>query len=199
MALHPSLQRLMDDAKTRVPGALESAIKAELFTVMTEFFSDSNVWQEEIPFDTAVDTTDYPISPAAEGRIERVLYVKNADDRPVRASYPNMEFVRLAWTPTKIETLTAVVALTSVDPTDRDGYPQVPHWIYDKYGTGLLDGVLGRMMSQPAKPYSSTQLALMHMGRFRNTISRARRESIHQNLYGAQSWSYPQSFATSRR
>lgn len=200
MSIRPSLTRIMNDAKTRLPGALEDAVKRELFNVVREFFQDSNSWQQDIPFSVAANTTTYPIEPDGPGQINRLICVKNADGRTVGASYPSMCHVRLFCAPSKVETYTATVALTVIDPvTASAGMPQCPDWVFDKYGAGILDGVLGHMMSQPAKPYSSAQLALLHLRRFRSVVSMARIEAMHENLYRGASWQFPQSFAVRRK
>ena len=72
----------------------------------------------------------------------------------------------------------------------------VPKNFFDSLsGDDVLSGLLGRMMSQPAKPYTNMQLSVYHMRRFRDGIARAKVEAMHQNVYRAQSWRFPQTFA----
>jgi hypothetical protein len=104
----------------------------------------------------------------------------------------------LVMSPNVADTFTARCALTVTDPTTRDGYPDCPAWIINKYGNDLLDGVLGRMMGQQSKPYSKPQLAQYHLRRFMGAISQAKVEAQHQNVYRGQSWRYPQSFSRRR-
>ena len=46
----PDINRLMDNARVKLPGALDAALQMELFLVMKEFFDNTNIWEEEIPF-----------------------------------------------------------------------------------------------------------------------------------------------------
>jgi hypothetical protein len=106
--------------------------------------------------------------------------------------------VILKYSPNADDTYTARVAKTVTDPITREGYPQFPDWIMNKYGNDLLEGVLGRMMGQLAKPYSSPQLAVYHLKRFQQSVSQAKVEASHQNVYRGQNWTFPQAWARRR-
>jgi hypothetical protein len=84
------------------------------------------------------------------------------------------------------------------DPVTRDGIPVFPAWILSKYGNDFLDGLMGRMMSQIAKPYSNTAMGTYHTKKFNNAMSQAKVEALHQNVYRGQSWRFPQSFQVRR-
>ncbi|HEY7824293.1 MAG TPA: hypothetical protein VIG24_15735 [Acidimicrobiia bacterium] len=194
----------MDQAKIRLPGAVESALLMELFTVMKEFFSSSNVWQEEIKFNVVPTTASYYTDSSEytydllpiQGEIIRLIGVRNADGFPVTATMQAPGCVVLNTSPAAAEQYTALTVLTVVDPTSREGYPQFPDWVLSKYFNEILDGLLGRMMSQIAKPYSSPAIASMHLRKFKQGISMAKVESRRKNVYRGQSWRYPRSFAT---
>lgn len=191
------LDRIMRGARTRLPGSLNDAIKEELFLVLDEFLQRSTIWQEEITFKVTPDDTEYVVVPAA-GTIIRLLYVTNSDETPVRATMQEPFTIVLKEEP-NADTFTAKVALTVVDPTTRDYLPEVPEWILVKYHGIILDGVIGRMMTQPAKPYTTERHAVYHTRRFRNGIVAATAEAKRKNVYGAQSWNFPQQFAVRRR
>jgi hypothetical protein len=62
-----------------------------------------------------------------------------------------------------------LVALTVVDPVDaNDALPDFPDWFFIHYKQEITDGVLSRMMSQPAKPYFSREGFMYHGRKFRN-------------------------------
>jgi hypothetical protein len=63
-----------------------------------------------------------------------------------------------------------------------------------KYRSVILDGLLGRMFSQPAKPWTNTQLSVFHMRKFKIGIAGARVEWTRNNNYRQQAWRFP-SFA----
>lgn len=201
-----TMKRMIDSAKVRLPGALDSAINMELFTLLAEFFRSSNVWTEDLTADVVPTDENRITNPSAytyllvpsEGTILRLMSGINSQGTPVQATMPVPGEVILRTSPDIADTYTFRVSLSILDPTTSDGYPQFPDWILTKYWDGLLDGLLGRMMSQIGKPYSSPTTAVMHLRRFRSTISRAKVEASHKNLYGAQSWQFPQSFANRR-
>ncbi len=200
------MNRLIDHARIRLPGALDAAIQMELFAALNEFFQKSNIWFEDIQFPVQSTNDTYLENPEAftydviptQGTITRLVGVVNSQEMPVKASMPTLGQVVLVYSPDMADTYTARVALTVVDPVTRDGYPEFPDWIMTKYGNGILEGVLGRMMSQIAKPYTSPQGAQFHLRNFKQVVSQAKVEAGRQNVYRGQSWRFPQAFASRR-
>lgn len=185
------LTRLMNNVRLHVPGALDSAIQLELFNVLDDFFRQSNVWQEEISFRTRSGTTDYSIEPESVSTIVRLIKLQNDDeiDVPATMEVPGELILRTA--PSSSRTLTATVSLTIDDPVNRENYPEFPAWILDKYWLGFVSGVLGRMMSVPAKPYSNERLAIFHSRKFSGAMAAAKSEALHKNLHNGQTWRFP--------
>lgn len=200
------MNRLMNNARIRLPGALDATIQLELFTVLDEFFQTSNIWTEDLTFNAVPTEATYLEDPDAltyeivptNGVINRLVGVVDSKGFGQNATMAIPGYVVLTYSPNTADTYTARVALTVTDPTTRDGYPEFPDWILNKYSTGILDGVVGRMMSQLAKPYSSPSVALYHLKKFKQTMSQAKVETQHKNVYGGQSWRFPQTFATNR-
>lgn len=201
------MNRLMDNARVKLPGALDNVIQLELFSVLDEFFQSTNIWIEDIEFavtptnDTYLENPDaytYELHVLDGGTINRLIGVVNSDGFAQAASMPTPGYVVLAYSPNQNDTYTARVAKTVTDPVTRDGYPVFPDWVIGKYGSDFLDGVVGRMMGQIAKPYSSPQVAMIHLRRFQQAIGKARAETMHGNVYRGQNWRFPQSFASRR-
>jgi hypothetical protein len=199
------MNRLMDNARIKLPGALDNTIQLELFSTLDEFFQSTNIWVEDIEFAVTVTSDTYLSNPDAYtyelqtitgGLINRLTGVVNSDGFPQAASMPIPGYVILAYSPNQNDTYTARVTKTITDPVTRDGYPVFPDWILNKYGTDILDGVIGRMMAQIAKPYSSPNIAMAHLRRFQQAVGKARAEVMHGNVYSGQNWSFPQSFAS---
>jgi hypothetical protein len=192
--------RLIKNARNALPGSLDNVILLELFNVLDTFFRDSSIWIEDIPFSVATADpagTIYYIEPESVSVIVRLFNVVSSTGFRQRGAAMQLPGeVTLTSPPSQSDTYTATVALSIIDPVQRDGYPEFPEWILDKYGVGILDGVIGRMMAQPAKPYTNVQLALAHMTAFRKTVSIAGTESVHKNVHNAQAWVYPQQFST---
>lgn len=201
------MNRLMDNARIKLPGALDNAIQIELFATLNEFFQESNIWYEDVTFDvTPTDETyfqnpdayTYELSVLDGGVINRLIGVIDSNGFAKKATMPVPGQVILSFSPTSADTYTARVTKTITDPVTREGYPLFPDWVLNKYGNDILDGVLGRMMGQIAKPYSSPQIATVHLRNFKQGINKARAEAMHGNVYRGQNWRFPQSFARRR-
>lgn len=189
------LNRLMDNLRIRLPGAVDGVIQTELFAVLDDFFARSNAWTEDIEFDVTAGETDYTITPTGVALINRLMGVVDQNELPVAVTMATPGEIKLVYEPTVAGTYTAQVALTVTDPVTRDGYPIMPDWVMNKYGNDILDGVLGRMMSQIAKPYTNERMAIYHMRRFSGAVSQAKVEAQHRNVYRGQNWRFPQTFA----
>lgn len=200
------MNRLMDNLRIKLPGALDSTIQLELFSALNDFFQQSSIWTENLTFvaqptsDTYLQNPDaytYEVVPTM-GAIVRLMSVVDSNNFSQAASMDTPGYIVLAYAPSTANTYTANVALTVTDPTTREGFPEFPAWILNKYGNEIMDGVLSRMMSQVAKPYSSPQMALFYGKKFQAGISRAYVESLHGNVYRGQNWRFPQTFARRR-
>lgn len=194
--------RLLDNARIKLPGALDGTIKLEIFNTLMDFFQATNIWTEDVDFAvTTANTRGSTTSVTVEsgGAINRLIYVLNADNiqRAMGMRTPGeLDF----WdVPNGDETWTARLALTVTDPIAcsgrLEGFPKAPDWILTKYHNGLLDGVLARMMLQMAKPYSNPKLATVHARGYANMRALAKNESRHQNIHGGQTWRFPQGFS----
>ena len=205
MAADANTKRLMDNARIHLPGALDTALKLELFSVMNDFLTTAECWFEDINFDV-VPTTDvfllkpdsytYLVNPAEGGSIMRLQRVLDANASVVGATMPVIPNIVLVLSPNTAQTYRARVSKTVGGSLTTDGYPIFPPWILDKYGVEILDGLLGRMMSQPAKPYSSPRIAELRIRSFNAAQAQARTDARHENIYAGQRWSFPQSFAS---
>jgi hypothetical protein len=193
--MNADLARLMDNLRVRVPGAVDGALQLEFFAVMNEFFQDSNLWYEDIDFAVTSGVTNYSITSTSVSTINRLMGVVNSAQQDVRAYMAVPGEIQLAIQPSQDDTFTARVALTVTDPVTRDGYPEFPDWVLNKYNSGIQDGVLGRMFSQVAKPYSNERMSIFHMRRFEQAKAQAKVEAQHQNVYRGQNWKFPQTFA----
>jgi hypothetical protein len=195
------IDRLMNNARSRLSGAIDSQLQLELFNVMDEFFKKSNVWNEDI--DIAIPGMDpantiYELTPTGPALIDKLLWVYELADSPtihrgapVVAAMQTPGELTLRNQPSSDVTYRVTVALTVQDPTLRNGYVTFPAWVLAKYRDTILDGLLGRMMSQPAKPYTNTQLSVFHMRKFNTKVASARVEWTHNNTYRTQAWAFP--------
>lgn len=205
MSISDDFYRLLDNLRIRVPGATDDVLKLELFNVLNEFFQDSNCWFNDVEFTVTSGVTEYTVTPAGVSSPVRLVGVVNSDLRPQRAVFDLPSTITLQTAPVKAEKFTARIVLTVDDPVTTNAtnpelakLPVCPDWAINKYGVDIQDGVLGRMMSQIAKPYTNERMAIYHMRRFRGAVAQARVEAMHNNIYRGQNWSFPQSFARRR-
>lgn len=198
----------MNNARIHLPGALDTALQYEIFNVLNDFFQATNIWQETITFGvTALDpapATIYTLVPTEPVvTINRLLGVVNDNGLPVNGAMATPGQLTLQLSPGDSGTWSATVALTINDPVDATGdnagFPEFPGWVLNKYNTGILSGVVSRMMAQPAKPYSNPALSLINHKTYAKTVRTARGEVLHGNLNNGQNWRFPQAFSTTRR
>ena len=199
------MNRFMDSARVKLPGALDATIQLELFAILNTFFQSSNIWYEDIAFDVTPTSSTYLEDPDSytyqllveeQGVVNRLMTVVNSDGIVQSAIMPIPGYVILQYSPNTADTYTARVTKTVTDPVTRDGYPLFPDWIMNKYGNDILDGVLGRMMTQIAKPYSSPTVGAVYLRKFQQSVNKARVEAMHANLYRGQKWRFPQAFSS---
>lgn len=187
-------KRLLSGVVVDVPGASEVGIKQVLGDAMFEFFEFTSSWMESIPFQTVVNSQAYAIAPTAGGNIVGLKTVLDANNIPLAASMPSIGTVQLAYIATTVQTLNAIVVKNLKRETPLD--EQVPQFVVDLWWQVLKDGIQGKLMNQPGKTYSNDTLALYHLRRFNDGMSRARIATEMQNVQGANAWIYPQQFST---
>src|SRR5574343_212222 len=125
------MNRLMDNARINLPGALDGAIKLELFAILNEFFQESNIWTEDI--DVTVNPTNdtylenpaaytYDIAPADGGVINRLIWVVDMNGTPQAATMEIPGTLVIQYPPSETKTFRVRVGKTVTDPVTRDEY-----------------------------------------------------------------------------
>lgn len=182
--------RLMNTIRPHLPGAIDDAIKQELFLVCDDFFKKSNVWREtiDVVHRAGTDTADFmPFS----GRVQRLMAVQD-DGRVVRGVHISApEVLKFRHKASSDTTLQATFALTVNDPLSRDAFPVVPWQLVEAHQDVLISGILARMMAQMNKPYTNLPLANFHLSRFRGGTARAKNEANEGETYGSSNWRFP--------
>lgn len=196
---HTDTERLFANVRLHVPGALDDVLRLEYFNVLSEFFTASNCWHECIPFKTRPNQRKYDIAPTSIGQIERLVGVADENEIAFAALYAGEGSLVLRWPPDTVKRMSAEVMLNVADPVDREDMPGIPGWVLPRYHIELADGLIGRLLGQPVKPYSNERLSIYHLRRFRNGCARARVEANTMNLYGGQRWRFPRAGMPSRR
>jgi len=202
-----AMNRMMDRVRTNLPGALDTTIQGELFQVVDDFCRQTNIWTQD--FDFSIDPTTenwrtnpdaflYQIVPPAGSVSHRLMGAWDGNAFKVNASMPQPDWVMFYNSPNTTGIYTVRAALTVIDPITRDGYPVIPDWIVGLHGDTLAQGVMGKMQLQVAKPYSSSELAMLHTQLFKQGIGHARIATERTRAYNRQNWAFPQSYAVRR-
>lgn len=189
----PYLDRLMDNARVKLPGALDGAIHLELFNAFDDICRSVGAYVATVNVALTAGVQTYPVTapagavpvtfirlahetyPAGNSRVSPSLALVVLLD-PVTAQHAATPLtVEMAWAP---------------DPQDQPA-DWVPATLWPRVYNVLLDGVLAAMMAQSAKPYSNNQLALFHARKFRHGKSRLKRETATGMIPGGVAWRFP--------
>jgi len=202
-------QRLYNDLKISIPGVTDAVMKQEMFRCAKDFFDQTNIWTEEVPFVVTPDATKYTVTPAGKGAPNRLLIVFDPAVYPqgthwvqsgVGMGVPGV--IQLTYAPSTSANWVAVYAKTPTDPVDAQGWPDIDtddYWIVDKYRDAFYFGTLARLQMQPSKTYTNPKEAARNNQNYITQRGKARTDAIKANTYGGQRWMYPQSYATTAR
>jgi hypothetical protein len=202
-----AMNRMMDRIRTNLPGALDATIQSELFQAADELCRQTNIWTQDFDFEIEPQSLDWRLDPDAythtimppAGSVShRLMGAWDGNAFRINASMPQPNYVLFYGAPNSTGIYTARVALTVSDPVTRDGYPVLPDWIVNRYGDTLMQGTMGKMQLQVAKPYSSSELGMLHTQLFKQGIGRARISSERSSSYNRQNWTYPQGYSVRR-
>jgi hypothetical protein len=200
---------LAAQVKVKLVGVSEAGFKGELYDVLTEFFNDSSCWTQCATINAVPGTTIYPVT-VTEGQIIRLNGVTALDVQPssslptspapqgtyrfIPALMGEIGLIQLKHSPNTAETYYVDLVTNVSLPTAREMMPIAPDWVLPIWHVGILDGVLGKMMSDPNKSYTSATQAVYHLKRFRDAIARARVSKLRANTIGSAAWRFPQQF-----
>ena len=204
MAQSAELQRLITNVLVGCPGSDKKGVQAVFFDTLRDFCFWTNVWQNDVDVAMVPNVRSYTLNVAQGSTIVRALRLYNSTDAAKRPAagftMPSPPAIMLDLAPNTSATMVCTVALQPLDPVNEDGDPVGwPAWIAQKYFDVLQSGVMGRLMSQVAKPFTSTTMALFHMRKYQSGRANAAREVYATNLSGVQVWRYPGNFAPGGR
>lgn len=197
--------QFMNSARVKLTGASDAGLKAEFYDVLSEFFNDSSSWTQDITVAYVPNVQTYPLA-VNEGQILRLVGVGDWGTTPPSPTIPNPAPLFVPALMPEIGTLVVKHApvttgyfqasvVTNVSlPTDKHMLPQAPDWVLPIWHVGLLDGVLGKMMTHSNKSYTDKTQGSYHLRRFRDAIARARTSKLRANTNGASAWRFPQQF-----
>jgi hypothetical protein len=199
--------QLMNLARVKLVGASDKGLAAEFFDVLSEFLSGTSAWTQDITVPYNTTTRVYPVF-VSEGQIIRLLgvadwgsQVPSPNTNPATAvvgapalltsDFANIVFKNV---PNTTGYFNVSVVVNTKLPTDKHMIPDAPDWLLPVHHAGLLDGLLGRMMTQPEKSYTDKTQGAYHLKRFRDAIGRGRAATLQANTRGGTAWRFPQQF-----
>jgi hypothetical protein len=184
--------RLINDARTQLPGAIDPALAAELYKVVDEACRDGFIWRETITVPFVEGQTTYEIAPQ-DTEIVHVFSISHSTYGMygVTSEFGNVTLpFEVTFAHEVSDPFHVVAALTpTLAATDIESY--LPRDMWSEHHRMLLSGLLSRMMLQPVKPYSNPQLGVAHRRAFRQLLVEARHKSRTGGVVGAQLWRFP--------
>jgi len=197
----PSLiQRLVDNLRVNLPGVQDPWIKLELYNVVNEFCRTTGCWQDVNPITLVAGQSSYQITPT-QAEIIDILSIAHVSFDTTGAAY-FQGTLAFSNAPTTTDVTNGQLFVTMSLTPSLDPGTDVEHWIpSDMWSTDfdvLLEGALGRLMSQKGKPYSDPQLGMYHTRRFRMLMSTKKHQIDAGNVVDGQTWRFPQ-FAAQRK
>jgi hypothetical protein len=182
---------LRDTLRIRLPGALDGGITLELFNTIDEFCRQSTAYRETLSVTLVDGQASYAITPA--DREILVVYDLRHGSLDTRGARFSDGTLTLDPVPTAEDVGETLYVDVSLAPMYGTGDPEdwLPVKLYQRFHTGLIDGVLARMHSQAAKPYSDVRRGTFHGQRFRNAIRIATARAINPHTQSPQNWRFP--------
>lgn len=204
--------QLMNQARVKLTGASDKGLFAEFYDVVTEFLNDTSLWTHHVTVPYTPNILVFPLF-VPEGQIIRLEGVvdwgPNVPDLTIQppngtsfvpALMPHQGTLRVKNAFNTSGYMLASVTCNTVLPTDKQMMPEAPSWLLPMYHVDLLDGLLGKMMTQVNKSYSNAKQGEYHLRRFRVGIGKGRSAKLRANTNGASAWRFPQQFrATSQQ
>lgn len=208
-------QSLWAQARIELPGALDPAIELAFQNTMREFFQQSLVWQEELKVRCLNGRETYPLDNyLRHGRVQWVKSVgldgaamgpvANPSDcaPPKEPGVPNKYSIaqnsKITVYPepkfddTDPHYLCAHVALVPPPGTiTAAGCGAIPADILMTWYDAILYGVMGRMMSQIAKPYTNLPVAATRLRQFKGKITEGRDIASRGSTFSPTPWRFP--------
>ncbi len=200
------LDTWLRDMLAVTPGCLPKVRKRALILACREFFEQSSAWRVTIgPKKLVANKKRYYMSPYdAYANVVAVLSVEYNGcplkiltrrppgvepdaTGPTSAYLEGTDQVRI-WPQSNADVDDALTFYVALTP--KQTVTHLPRIAATHFYDAIYDGAVGRLFSQPAKPYSNPTLAQYHLGRFRAAIGKYA-GAAKGNFSGAPSWRFP--------
>lgn len=206
---NPGLNRLYDNIQATVPAVQFPLVQMEVWNVIEDFYIKStwrreNIFWELSPGDFVVDFNPF----SAVWLVSDILNVSGLHnfriippgqliDASIESFNGSADNTAAANASQRFGSALLALKPVSLAAVNNSGF--VDDSLFSKWFETLMDGVLWKLYSMPAKPFSSPQMSQYHGARFRRGVAAAR--GMAQTFYaggGGSRWRYPY-FAAGRR
>lgn len=189
----PNVARLLDNVQATVPSVTLEMVKMQAWNAIEDFYIRSTARREKLFWQMALGVQQLDFNPFDENwlvawvlDVHGLYYPKVVMPATIIDTQPA----------TSVRTGSVLLALKPVAYGTCCGILPVELW--SQWFETILSGTLARLYLQPAKPYSSPQLAAVEMRKFRNGINQARDIADRGFTDGGGRWMYPY-FASGKR
>lgn len=192
LAEDPELERLYDNVQSTVPAVLLPVVKMVAWNTIEDFYWRSTWRREWLDWSMPDKVVCIDFNPFDENWVVCwILEVCGLSHYVVRPPALLVDAQRPPVTGERKGQVLVALKPVSLD-TEFDPY------LFSVWFETIFDGVLHRLYTQPAKPYSSPPLAQFHGQRYRSGVQRARIVAGKEYTNGPGRWGYPY-FAQGRR
>jgi hypothetical protein len=181
--------RIYDNIQATMPAVTLPIIEMELWNTVEEFALRSTYFRDRVDWTMAPDVRTYDFNPYGNNMI--AFTILKVYGLSYWQALPPAVLQDDSYAITGQRNGNALLALKPIS------FNCLPPVLWDRWFECMMDGVRGRLMSQPAKPYASPQMAEYHMKRFRVGLNLARAEA-EQRYSGQTTFRFPY-FAQGKR
>lgn len=149
-----------------------------------KFCEETNCWKEDIVVDAVADQTDYSLDTDYDAYIHEIVHVKvknnSTDNFENLTELPANYYILVSDMTVRFNTANAPIASITdgiqVKAVMRPEYgsDELPTWMWDRYGEGILAYARWQLMKQMKKPWTSLELAMDNKRTFCNEVAQAK-------------------------
>jgi len=202
MAATADMQRLINDLRAVLPGALLSGIQAAIFQAYDDFFDFTNVWTEDVDIALVNGQRVYTLATPAQGRFNRLVVLFDSQDTSEkwadRAEFTPPSAIKIASTPKAGPTWVARLS-KKLATVDADNNPDAPDAFLQKYREAIYAGARSILHAQTGMPWADTKSVVFYGQKFLAEKTKARIDKIKANVVGQTNWTFPMAYSTGRQ
>jgi hypothetical protein len=189
------VDRLMDDLRVLFPGAVDDTLKREIYNAMHWFLPHSLAWVSEATIELITGQQLYTVS-IPRGRIELLLSVVDENDNASRGwMMQSITTIRCPTVPNVDGAVFTAKFATGVRlPVTREGYPDVPNEVIERWYDAILSGTSALLQRQTMKPWTNLPMAKINWGYFVKGAAEAKQRASQMSTMGAAPWRFPQQY-----